>query len=184
MNAVSPWCDPVVAEVHAIREDLACEYEGDLLAYSDVAVAYGSRLNLHPASIVEVKTADVKAQAETARLTCSRLPSRSAAPHPPSPARLVGAAWRASPPAAKCACLQVRRDLGRKRPPAAGLHAFFDQLTQTFLRLLFLIVANQVAQVFAGVAVLARAHTLVDVRPQRIRQGKTHGGGAHGPDGV
>ncbi len=25
MNAVSPWCDPVVAEVHAIREDLACE---------------------------------------------------------------------------------------------------------------------------------------------------------------
>ena len=64
MNAVSPWCDPVVAEVHAIREDLACAYEGDLLAYSDVAVAYGSRLNLHPASIVEVKTADVKAQAQ------------------------------------------------------------------------------------------------------------------------
>ena len=63
MNAPLPWRDPVVAEIHAIREELAREYGGDLLAYSNAAVAHCERLNLHAATLVGVKTADAKAQA-------------------------------------------------------------------------------------------------------------------------
>lgn len=63
MNAPLPWRDPVVAEIHAIREELDREYGGDLLAYSNAAVAHCSRLNLHPVSMVGVKVADAKAQA-------------------------------------------------------------------------------------------------------------------------
>ena len=50
MNASLPWRDPVVAEIHAIREELVREYGGDLSAYSNVAVARCGRLNLHAAT--------------------------------------------------------------------------------------------------------------------------------------
>lgn len=39
MNAPLPWHDPVVAEIHAIREALAREFSDDLLAYSNAALA-------------------------------------------------------------------------------------------------------------------------------------------------
>lgn len=39
MNATLSWHDPVVAEIHAIRERLADQYHNDLLAYSKAAEA-------------------------------------------------------------------------------------------------------------------------------------------------
>jgi hypothetical protein len=46
MNAPLHWRDPVVAEIHEIRDELAREFEGDLTAYSDAALAHCQRLNL------------------------------------------------------------------------------------------------------------------------------------------
>jgi hypothetical protein len=37
MNATTLWHDPVVAEIHAVRERLADQYHNDLLAYSKAA---------------------------------------------------------------------------------------------------------------------------------------------------
>ena len=62
MNAPLPWRDPVVAEIHAIREELAREYGGDLWAYSNAAVAHCERLNLHVAQLVGVKADGTKTQ--------------------------------------------------------------------------------------------------------------------------
>lgn len=45
MNAPLPWHDPVVAEIHALRDELAHEFGGDLAAYSDAAVARCKLLN-------------------------------------------------------------------------------------------------------------------------------------------
>ncbi len=49
MNAPSPWHDPVVAEIHAIRESLAQQYHNDLLAYSEAAQAHCRALGLNMA---------------------------------------------------------------------------------------------------------------------------------------
>lgn len=46
MNALLPWRDPVVAEIHAIRDELEREFGGDLAAYSDAAAAHCQLLNL------------------------------------------------------------------------------------------------------------------------------------------
>ena len=40
MNAISTWSDPIVAEIHGIRERLAQEYENDLYAYSQAAESH------------------------------------------------------------------------------------------------------------------------------------------------
>lgn len=60
MNTPSPWHDPVVAEIHAIREKLAQKYHGDLLAYSKAAEARCRALGLHIADHPQevVPTAD------------------------------------------------------------------------------------------------------------------------------
>ena len=39
MNAPLVWRDPVVAEIHAVRAELAREYADDLVVYSRAAVA-------------------------------------------------------------------------------------------------------------------------------------------------
>jgi hypothetical protein len=46
MNATTPWHDPVVAEIHAAREQLANQYHDDLLAYSKAAEARCRALGL------------------------------------------------------------------------------------------------------------------------------------------
>ena len=53
MNAPLIWRDPVVAEIHAIRAELAKEYGDDLVAYSNAAVAHCQQLNFQLASVVE-----------------------------------------------------------------------------------------------------------------------------------
>ncbi len=45
MNAPLIWHDPIVAEIHAIRAELAMEYADDLEAYSTAAVAHCRQLN-------------------------------------------------------------------------------------------------------------------------------------------
>lgn len=56
MNTTSTWHDPVVAEIHAVRERLADQYHNDLLAYSNAAEARCRALGLmmqedpHPVS--------------------------------------------------------------------------------------------------------------------------------------
>jgi hypothetical protein len=40
MNTTQPWHDPIVAEIHAIRERLAKQYHNDLVAYSQAAEAH------------------------------------------------------------------------------------------------------------------------------------------------
>ena len=45
MNKSLTWHDPVVAEIHAVRAELAREHGDDLLAYSNAAVAHCQRLN-------------------------------------------------------------------------------------------------------------------------------------------
>jgi hypothetical protein len=40
MNTAAMQHDPVVAEIHAAREQLAEQYHGDLLAYSQAAEAH------------------------------------------------------------------------------------------------------------------------------------------------
>jgi hypothetical protein len=46
MNSLTPWLDPVVAEIHATRELLADQYHNDLLAYSKAAEAHCHALGL------------------------------------------------------------------------------------------------------------------------------------------
>ena len=46
MNAPLVWRDPVVAEIHAVRAELAREYADDLVVYSRAAVARCRLLNL------------------------------------------------------------------------------------------------------------------------------------------
>ncbi|WP_310450491.1 hypothetical protein [Sulfuritalea sp.] len=46
MNATTPWHDPIVAEIHAAREQLADQYHDDLLAYSKAAEARCQALGL------------------------------------------------------------------------------------------------------------------------------------------
>ena len=45
MNAPLIWRDPVVAEIHAIRAELAKEYADDLVAYSNAATAHCQQMN-------------------------------------------------------------------------------------------------------------------------------------------
>lgn len=52
MNTTQTWHDPVVAEIHAIRERLAEQYQNDLIAYSQAAEAQCRALGLR---IVEVQ---------------------------------------------------------------------------------------------------------------------------------
>jgi len=59
MNATSPWHDPVVAEIHAIRERLADQYHNDLLAYSKAAVARCHALGLHMAEDQHLHAASI-----------------------------------------------------------------------------------------------------------------------------
>jgi hypothetical protein len=46
MNPLTPWLDPVVAEIHATRERLADQYHNDLLAYSKAAETHCRTLGL------------------------------------------------------------------------------------------------------------------------------------------
>ena len=47
MNTTEPWIDPVVAEIHATRERLAAQYQNDMQAYSEVALARCRALGLN-----------------------------------------------------------------------------------------------------------------------------------------
>lgn len=49
MNASVPWHDPVVTEIHAIREQLAKQVRGDLVACSKAAEAACRALGLRTA---------------------------------------------------------------------------------------------------------------------------------------
>lgn len=49
MTATTHWHDPVVAEIHSIRERLAEHYHNDLLAYSEAAEAHCRALGLNMA---------------------------------------------------------------------------------------------------------------------------------------
>ena len=51
MNVPLTWRDPVVAEIHAIRDELARQFDGDMAAYSRAAVAQCQRLNLQFAAL-------------------------------------------------------------------------------------------------------------------------------------
>lgn len=46
MNTTSVWHDPIVAEIHATREQLAKQYQNDLRAYSKAAEAHCRLLGL------------------------------------------------------------------------------------------------------------------------------------------
>ena len=68
MNVTPAWHDPVVAEIHAIRERLAEQYHNDLLAYSTAAVARCRALGLnmvtdpHPAVQIEQSGFSIRRQ--------------------------------------------------------------------------------------------------------------------------
>lgn len=62
MNAPLPWHDPVVAEIHIVREELVRVYGSDLFAYSDAAVARCERLNLHVAKSGESEMTEAMTQ--------------------------------------------------------------------------------------------------------------------------
>jgi len=51
MNAPLIWRDPIVAEIHAIRAELAKEYADDLVAYSNAAVAHCQQLNFQMGAV-------------------------------------------------------------------------------------------------------------------------------------
>ena len=42
------WHDPIVAEIHAVRERLASEFNNDLAAYSQATEAHCRALGFHP----------------------------------------------------------------------------------------------------------------------------------------
>lgn len=46
MNTTETWHDPVVAEIHTIREQLAKQYQNDLVAYSKAAEEHCRALGL------------------------------------------------------------------------------------------------------------------------------------------
>lgn len=58
-------------------------------------------------------------------------------------------------------------------------HPLLDQGAQSLDSLLALVLSNQFAHVFAGVAVLAGLDPLGDEGPQGVREGDVHGAGAH-----
>ena len=46
MNTTEAWHDSIVAEIHAIREQLAEQYQNDLVAYSKAAEEHCRALGL------------------------------------------------------------------------------------------------------------------------------------------
>lgn len=47
MNTTQPSRDPIVTEIHAIREHLAEQYQNDLVAYSHAADEHCRNLGFH-----------------------------------------------------------------------------------------------------------------------------------------
>lgn len=47
MTSTAQHIDPIVAEIHAAREDLATRHQGDLAAYSRAAEAHCLALGFH-----------------------------------------------------------------------------------------------------------------------------------------
>jgi hypothetical protein len=47
MNATQPPRDPIIREIHAIREHLAEQYQNDLIAYSQAANEHCRNLGFH-----------------------------------------------------------------------------------------------------------------------------------------
>ena len=47
MNTHITWHDPVVAEIHAVRDQLASQYHNDTLAYTKAAEAHCRELGLN-----------------------------------------------------------------------------------------------------------------------------------------
>lgn len=54
----TPWHDPVVAEIHAVRERLEGQYHGDMAAYSAAAEAHCRKLGLNMAGDPREDSAD------------------------------------------------------------------------------------------------------------------------------
>ncbi len=50
MSKLKPWCDTVVAELHAVRASLAVQFHNDLHAYTKAAEARCVALGLMPFS--------------------------------------------------------------------------------------------------------------------------------------
>jgi hypothetical protein len=70
------------------------------------------------------------------------------------------------------------------RPGAGSAGArcqpFLDEIAKPLPGLFFLVAPNQVTDLFAGVAVVSRGDSGVDVLAHRFGQGKAHGLSAHG----
>lgn len=137
-----------------------------------------------------VAASPLRASAESAsvRQALRRTSARPAPVHPSAhrrprlrqdlPRRAV-AAWPASTRSAQDPLLQFHRHLGRERATCTRTQSFLDQLAQTFLCLIFLVSPNRLAKLLARIAILTRAHALVDVVPKRFREGETHRTRAH-----
>ena len=65
MNTPQPWHDPLVAEIHAIRENLAEQYHNDLVAYSKAAEEHCRALGLQFAESPRKQASAVEVAAET-----------------------------------------------------------------------------------------------------------------------
>lgn len=65
MNTPLMWHDPLVAEIHAIRENLAEQYHNDLVAYSKAAEEHCRALGLQFAASPRKQSSTVEVTAET-----------------------------------------------------------------------------------------------------------------------
>lgn len=63
MNITKAWHDPIVAEIHAIREPLAKQYQNDLVAYSNAAEEHCRALGLTMAQSPRVIKKDDRGKA-------------------------------------------------------------------------------------------------------------------------
>src|SRR5260221_6717851 len=95
----------------------------------------------------------------------------------PRPA--VGAK-RTSTSLAQSSLLQLRRQFRRERSAGTGFQTLLNQFSQALLGLFLFVATNELAHILTRIPVLAGADALIDVRPQLVGQGKTHGRCAHG----
>lgn len=65
MNPTQAWRDPVVAEIHKVRETLAEQYHNDLVAYSEAAQEHCRALGFKFASNRHREPSTTEAGAET-----------------------------------------------------------------------------------------------------------------------
>lgn len=89
-------------------------------------------------------------------------------------------ASRASTRASQRSLFQLSGDFSSDQAPPARREPLFDQFTQLLLGLILLVLANQLPKVFARVPICARAHPLINVAAQGLREREAHSVSAHG----